>query len=117
MIGCASARDNGVNAPCSCPSSDPTGPVCGPRRSRALAGLLLAQRAVIVEADADGYPDPLRPVGGSQEQRVAEVAHRSGLGHHRDREIGAVEGVGRAFREPDHATQVHRRFKVEFWVR
>ena len=60
------------------------------RQGRAPAGLSSAQRAVVVEADPDRHRDALRPVGGPHEQRVAEVARRPGLAHHRDREVAPL---------------------------
>jgi hypothetical protein len=45
----------------------------------------------------DRHRDPLRSVGRPHEERIAEVARRSGFSHHRDREVAAMQGVGGAF--------------------
>ena len=75
------------------------------RQGRAAPGLLVPERAVVVKSDPDRDRDSLRPAGGSHEQRIAEVAGRSGFAHHGDREVAAIEGVGGPRRETDHPAQ------------
>src|SRR5438445_3253104 len=75
------------------------------RQRGAAPGLLVTQRTVVVEADPDSHRDALRSIGGPHEERVTKVARRSGLPHHRDREIAAVKGMGSALRNSDHSTQ------------
>ena len=75
------------------------------RQGRATSGLLLSEGAVVVEADPDRDCDSLRAICGSNEQRVAEVAGRSGLAHHGDRKVAARKDVGGPGRETDHTAQ------------
>jgi hypothetical protein len=77
----------------------------GRRETGGRAALPIFREIIVVEPDPDGHRDPCCPVGRPHEQRIAKIARRPGLAHHRDRKGAGVETVGGAAGKTDHAPE------------